>query len=61
MEALFRTAVFFVDHHAEAGIQKNLLGFQLTHIMLIGTLASVALVPIEANDTRKVYHHCILP
>lgn len=56
MESLFDAAVLFIDHHPETRIEKNLLGVELTHTMLLRTLARVAVVPIEADDASKVDH-----
>ena len=54
-------AVSRVGKNGQWRIEKNLLGFELTHTMLLRTLARVAVVPIEADDASKIDHLCILP
>jgi hypothetical protein len=56
MEPLFRAAVFLVNHHTQARIEKDLLGFELAYAMLLRTLARVAVIPIEADNAGKVDH-----
>ncbi len=42
-------------------IEEDLLRFALANVVLIGSLAAIALIPIETFDLREINHLCILP
>jgi len=56
LKPLLCLAVSQVGKNGQWRIEKNLLGFELTHTMFIQTLASITHIPIEAYNASKIDH-----
>jgi hypothetical protein len=60
MKPGFRQAMPDVRYDKERVIEEYLFRFTLVDAVLVGALATVAVIPLKALDSRKVDHSCIL-
>jgi len=57
MQTLFSFAVFCILDNDQWVVEEDTFGFGLTDVMLIRTLAAVAVVPVKTGDLVKVNHY----